>query len=106
MLLFWLIRLVLFLRKFRIQPILPRIIVVDACVIDAAHVAVFRVGAREGTGKLAVHAKDIASMAARANAIIHEELHDDVNAGVRAVGDVLCSPTIPCAIPIHSLVGR
>ena len=83
------------IRELRIQPILPRIIVVDACVSDAAHVAVFLVGAREGTGDRAVHAKEIVSMAARANAIIHEELHDDVNAGARAIGDVLRSPTIP-----------
>ena len=88
----------------RIQLILLLIIVVGACIGDATHVVVFVVEAREDTGD-AVLAEELLSMAARINAIIHQELHDDVNPGVVAVGDVLSCPMIPMAIPVHSCEG-
>ena len=90
----------------RIQLILRLIIVVGTCIDDATHVVVFVVEAREDAGDaVCACAEELFSMAARINAIIHQELHDDVNPDVVAVGDVLCCPMIPIAIPVHSCVG-
>jgi hypothetical protein len=54
----------------RIKLILLLIIVVVACIVDATHVAVFCVGAREDTSD-AVRSEEVSSMAAIRVAIIH-----------------------------------